>query len=169
VGPPNSHYPLLASIGWRSFPLAFRVSREKEPCILDLSPRTSPSLSGQYPSTASSSIRFHVPLNLFYSTSLSVFVPRLLFSTSANRLSNPHFSKVAVQSLHPKTLAYHLCKSALQKQLHKTQRLLRCFPSLLSSGRSFEGRLSCIPFKVDIRTSVETSTNLLHRHILGEL
>src|SRR5450756_1323735 len=89
------------------------------PCLLGLSPRTSPSLSGQYPGdTACSPTRFHVPLILF--------TPRLClclcvlcfprFNICESTLE--HISKVlACQSFHlqAKTLAFPLRPNQLSK------------------------------------------------------
>jgi len=101
LGPPSLCGLQHLSVEGDPFPWRFVCPVKKSSLHSGPSLGTSPSLSGQYPGTASSSVRFHVSLNLFYSTSLSVFVRLLLLQlqTSANRLSITHFSKVlTVQS-----------------------------------------------------------------------
>jgi hypothetical protein len=92
-------------------------------------------------------------LEPIYSASLSVFCAcsallcsALQVSTSANRLSNTSAKSSPATRSTSQTLA--LSDQLLKSPQHTTRDLFVCFFSLLSSGRSFEGHLACIPFNI---------------------
>ena len=82
----------------------------------------------------------------------------VVFTFQHLRIDSPSHTSpkvLLVQSFHTPDLRLSSVQISSQTTAAQNTRFLRCFPSLRSSGRSFEGRLSCILFKVDIWTSVE--------------
>jgi len=128
LGPPSLCGLQHLSVEGDPFPWRFVCPVKKSSLHSGPSLGTSPSLSGQYPGTASSSVRFHVSLNLFYSTSLSVFVRLLLSSFKHLRTDSPSLTSAKSSPSSrsaSKTLAYH-CKNQLPRNSSTKPSIVSC-------------------------------------------